>query len=254
MDEIAWIRALTLQPGIGLAYADKIFQTAEKTGGELHSVVRAEFGRELPTRVRDGLESFKKTMKELLPEERKNHPDMLIQAVLENGYSKHVLLNFENARDRLEDLKQLVNFAHTYASLKEFLMDATLREGFRGETIVETQTSPSSPPLVLSTIHQAKGLEWKAVFVIGLSEGQFPHLKSLADEEQLEEERRLFYVATTRAKEQLILTHPMMRYDSQAGMVIQRPSPFILELSSDLYDEVEVEEGRSEETVYIDAE
>ncbi len=252
LDEIAWIRALTLQSGIGFGYADKIFQATEKTPGQLRSVVGAEFGKEFPARVREGLESFKKTMKQLVPEQKKEHPDMLIQAVLENGYSKHVLLNFENARDRLEDLKQLVNFAHTYKSLKEFLADATLREGFRGETVVESQTEQPTAPLLLSTIHQAKGLEWKAVFVIGLSEGQFPHAKSLADAEQLEEERRLFYVASTRAKEHLILTHPMMRYDSQAGMVINRPSVFVQELSSDLYDEVEVEENRSEETIYID--
>ena len=251
-DEIAWIRALTLQPGIGVAYADKIFQAAEKNGVELRPIISTEFGKELPGRVREGLELFKKIMKNCLVEEKKDHPDMLIEAVLENGYSKHVLLNFENARDRLEDLKQLVNFAHTYKSLKEFLADVTLREGFRGETIVEAETETPSAPLVLSTIHQAKGLEWKAVFVIGLSEGQFPHAKSLADEAQLEEERRLFYVASTRAKENLILTHPMMRYDSQAGMVINRPSPFILELSSDLYDEVEVEEDSREETIYVD--
>jgi DNA helicase-2/ATP-dependent DNA helicase PcrA len=252
-NEIAWVRALTLQPGIGFGYADKIFQASKKTDGSLHHVVDAEFGREFPPRVREGLQSFKKILKDLVPEERKDHPDMLIEAVLENGYTQHVLLNFENARDRLEDLKQLVNFAHTYKSLKEFLADVTLREGFRGETIVEAEAEQSlSTPLVLSTIHQAKGLEWKAVFVIGLSEGQFPHAKSLANEEQLEEERRLFYVACTRAKEQLILTHPMMRYDSQVGTVINKPSPFIAELSPDLYDEVEVEEGRNEETIYID--
>ena len=169
--------------------------------------------------------------------------------------SKHLLLNFENARDRLEDLRQLVNFAHSYKGLKDFLADVMLKEGFRGETFVEAGAErDEEAPLVLSTIHQAKGLEWKAVFVIGLSEGQFPHLKALDSEESLEEERRLFYVASTRAKDLLFLTQPMMRYDSQAGMVITRPSLFILELSHDLYEEVEVEERKTNETIYIDEE
>jgi DNA helicase II / ATP-dependent DNA helicase PcrA len=107
-------------------------------------------------------------------------------------------------------------------------------------------------PLVLSTIHQAKGLEWKAVFLIGLCEGQFPHAKSLADEDALEEERRLFYVAVTRAKEELFLMHPMTRFDYAEGMVICRPSLFVEELPSDTYQEVEVDEEGEEPTIYLD--
>jgi len=162
-------------------------------------------------------------------------------------------MNFENAEDRLEDLKELVNFAHTYKKLKDFLADVTLREGFKGESILNPGgEEEAEDQLVLSTIHQAKGLEWRAVFVISLSEGQFPHAKSLENEEELEEERRLFYVASTRAKEELILIHPMTRYDYSAGTVINRPSVFITELGSRVYDEVEVEESREEETIYLD--
>ena len=162
-------------------------------------------------------------------------------------------MNFENAEDRLEDLKELVNFAHTYKKLKDFLADVTLREGFKGESILnhDGEEGPRNE-LVLSTIHQAKGLEWRAVFVISLSEGQFPHAKSMENEDELEEERRLFYVASTRAKEELILVHPMTRYDYHAGTVINRPSAFISELDSHVYEEVEVEESREEETIYLD--
>ena len=105
---------------------------------------------------------------------------------------------------------------------------------------------------MLSSIHQAKGLEWKVVFVIGLSDGQFPHARSMEDEEDLEEERRLFYVAVTRAKEELILVHAMTRYDYNAGNVISRPSCFVAELPSGVYDDVEVEESEEEETIYLD--
>lgn len=255
LDELAWIRALMLQAGIGVGYADRIFQKVEEVQGDMARLLEDSFGGSLPPRVRQGFLQFRGVLKRLAEPERRDHPEMLLEEVLERGYNKHVLLNFENARDRLEDLRQLVNFAHSYKNLKEFLADVTLREGFRGESFEGAgEGGEGEAPLVLSTIHQAKGLEWGSVFVIGLTEGQFPHLKSLESEQQLEEERRLFYVASTRAKDLLFLTQPMMRYDSQAGMVICRPSPFTAELSPTLYDEVEVEERSNDETIYIDEE
>ncbi|MBI3252116.1 MAG: ATP-dependent helicase [Candidatus Omnitrophica bacterium] len=253
LDEIAWRRALMLQPGIGPGYAEKIFGLVEKEGGNLEKTAAISFGQALPPRVREGLHSFKKILKSLLSGEKRDRPDALAEEVLEQGYNKHVLLNFENARDRLEDLRQLVNFAHTYKNLKDFLADVTLRESFKGETILDPGGEGAvEEELVLSTIHQAKGLEWKAVFVIGLAEGQFPHAKSMEKEEELEEERRLFYVAATRAKEELILIQPLTRFDYQAGTVINRPSLFLEELPADVYDTIEVEENQEEETIYLE--
>ena len=252
MDELAWGRALMLQPGIGAGYAEKIFHEVEKAGGDLVKVSSAMFGENLPPRVREGFSGFKKVLKCLVKEDLKNHPDMLIEEILDKGYNKHVLMNFENAQERLEDLRELVNFAHTYKDLKDFLADATLREGFRGETFTEGAEAEPFEQLVLSTIHQAKGLEWKAVFVIGLSEGLFPHAKSMASEESLEEERRLFYVAVTRAKQELAMIHPMTRFDYQAGTVISRPSVFIAELPLSVYDEIEIEESPEEKTIYLE--
>jgi len=255
LDELAWIRALMLQAGIGIGFADRIFQKVEQASGDLPRILEDTFGADLPARVRQGFSQFHAVLKKLLEPERRDHPEMLLEEVLERGYSKHVLLNFENARDRLEDLRQLVNFAHSYKDLKEFLADVMLREGFRGESFEQGDADKADEaPLILSTIHQAKGLEWTAVFVIGLSEGQFPHLKSMESEQALEEERRLFYVASTRAKDLLFLTQPMMRYDSQVGMVICRPSLFTAELPSELYEEVEVEERPNHETLYVDEE
>ena len=253
MDELSWIRALTLQPGIGAGYAEKIFNLVEKEKGDPRPVALPSFGENLPPRVREGLSGFKKTFKSLIKEDLKDSPDVLIERVLDKGYNQYVLMNFENARDRLEDLKELVNFAHTYKHLKEFLADVTLRESFKGESILESG-APDEPEdeLILSTIHQAKGLEWRAVFVIGLSEGQFPHAKSMESEEEIEEERRLFYVAVTRAKEELILVHPMTRYDYNEGTVINHPSLFIEELPSHVVDDLEVEEETgNEKTIYL---
>ena len=253
LDELAWTRALTLQPGIGATYAEKIFESAGKEKGGFEKVFSHDFGAYFSPKIREGLGVFKRTMKALLKEEVNGHPDLMLEAVLENGYNKQVLVSFDNAQERLEDLRQLVNFAHTYKNLRDFLADVTLREGFRGESLLETRLLEKDvEELVLSTIHQAKGLEWHAVFVISVSEGQFPHAKSMEDEDQLEEERRLFYVAATRAKEELILVHPMTRYDYSVGTVINRPSLFVEELSKRVLEEVEVEESEEEETIYLD--
>ena len=84
--------------------------------------------------------------------------------------------------------------------------------------------------LVLTTIHQAKGLEWRSVFVIGLAEGHFPHHKVYAESREMEEERRLFYVACTRAKEYLYLIYPIFTNSYMTGDSICRPSTFLTEV------------------------
>jgi DNA helicase-2/ATP-dependent DNA helicase PcrA len=92
---------------------------------------------------------------------------------------------------------------------------------------------------VLSTVHQAKGLEWRAVFVIWCAEGWAPTPR-VGEEGAPEAERRLFYVAATRAMDQLYLCYPLMTFDRQVGSVIQRPSRFIAELKSHHYEEWQV--------------
>lgn len=245
LDEISWLRALTLQPGIGAVYADKLFREFIDSKKGLEFMAGPTFGRSLPDKARKGLGGFKKILASLLDERRKNSPEEAISSILENGYERHALASFENPKDRLDDLKELVNFAHGYKSIKDFLTDVTLREGFRGETV---NGAPSGDEyLVLSTIHQAKGLEWKAIFLIGLCENQFPHPKSIEEPMELEEERRLFYVAATRAKQRLYLIHPITRYDHQMGTVIARKSLFLEELSKGLYDTWEIEEPSEDE-------
>ena len=254
LDELAWTRSLTLQPGIGDGFAGKIFLKFEEGGADLQKILKNEFAGSFPKKMQEGFLGFRAVMKRLLSEMLKDRPDLLIDTIIESGYNKHVLLNFENAQDRLEDLKELVNFAHTYKTLKSFLADAALKESFKGESVAgqADKKAADDNELILSTIHQAKGLEWRAVFIIHLSEGQFPHAKSMESENAVEEERRLFYVAGTRAKEDLILVHPMTRFDYNLGTVISRPSLFTLELPNDCYMDVEVEQSPQEETIYLD--
>lgn len=238
-DELSWIRALSMQPGIGLAYAGRIFDEFSNRG-DLGKITGRGFGKFLPERVRRGLDKFKKIMGSISKKDLKNRPDEMIARVIDSGYANYVIANFDNAKDRIDDLRELVNFAHTYKSTRSLLHDITLRESFKGETINGVPSHQEH--LVLSTIHQAKGLEWKAVFMIGLCEGQFPHHKSKDEPVELEEERRLFYVAATRTKNDLYLIHPITRYDYQMGTVISRKSLFLEELNPDLYQRWEIEQ------------
>ncbi len=246
LDELAWIRALSLHPGIGTSYAGKVFDEFSGSG-KLDDILKQSFGRFLPERAQRGLRVFKKIMKPLLTEDLEKKPDEAIARVLEHGYSTYAITHFDNAKDRVDDLRELVNFAHQYKSMRSLLHDITLRESFKGETINGAPVHDEH--MVLSTIHQAKGLEWKVVFIIGLCEGQFPHSKTKEDPAQLEEERRLFYVAATRTQDDLYLMHPLTRYDYQLGTVISRKSVFIEELDSELYDKWEIEEEYAEDRV-----
>ncbi|MFC1577226.1 ATP-dependent helicase [Candidatus Omnitrophota bacterium] len=239
IDEVSWIRALSQQAGIGSIYADRIYRKFVDSGMDFKKFMSSGFGKGLPGRALSGLERFKKIAGGIIDKVARNKPDEAIRAILENGYEGYVLANYDDGTDRLDDLRELVNFAHSYRSVKSFISDTTLREGFKGETISGVPSHDEH--LVLSTIHQSKGLEWKAVFVIGLCEGQFPHSRSADDPMDLEEERRLFYVAATRTKQQLYLVHPITRYDYNMGMVISRRSKFLEELGEGLYSAWELE-------------
>ena len=90
--------------------------------------------------------------------------------------------------------------------------------------------------LTLTSVHQAKGVEWKVVFVIWAAEGKFPSPRSLKEANSEEEERRLWYVALTRAKDELYLTYPLMMVDYNRQTVLQKPSRFIMELPPALFE------------------
>ncbi len=243
-DEISWLRALSIQPGIGTVYAGRVFDEFSNSG-DLNRIIGKQFGNFLPERAQRGLKNFKKMMRSIVNRGLEKKPDEAINGIIDNGYAGYVMTHFDNAKDRIDDLHELVNFAHNYKSTRRLLRDITLRESFKGETINGVPSHDEH--LVLSTIHQAKGLEWKIVFIIGLCEGQFPHHKSKEEPLELEEERRLFYVATTRTKSQLYLLHPITRYDYQMGTVISRRSLFLEELDEKRYDRWEIEEKHAQE-------
>ena len=179
---------------------------------------------------------FAITFAQLEQADIKNHPSRMIQIVLEAVYQDYMKETFENYQTRLEDLQQFAIFSKQFTSLEEFLSQMALLTNMENEQ--QRNQTDDEDRLRLSTIHQAKGLEFKVVFIIMLCEGLFPSNRSVESPEGVEEERRLMYVAATRARDELYLTYPLMRlsYDRSQPSWCER-SRFIREIPGNLLNE-----------------
>jgi DNA helicase-2/ATP-dependent DNA helicase PcrA len=153
-------------------------------------------------------------------------------------YEPYLMEKYENANDRYLDLKEFITLSGKYELLSELLAEVAISETFLGEEKTGSPEKDDERPVVLSTIHQAKGLEWENVYVIGLADSMFPHSRSMNTKAEIEEERRLFYVAATRAKKNLVLSYPQTRWNYQQT-VIMRKSLFLEEIEDDnVYQDV----------------
>jgi DNA helicase-2/ATP-dependent DNA helicase PcrA len=231
-DEISFKRAICLHKGIGRSFAYKVWDKLTNKQLPLDEIEKS-----LPARQRQGFDEFSKLIKAL---RKVRNPQGALEEVLKS-YRNYCYLSFDHSDERVLDLEELAKMAASYLNIKEFLFDLGSFEEFKGETILSTERKDEM--LVLSTIHQAKGLEWEAVFIIGFCDYEFPHPKALGSEASLEEERRLFYVAATRAKSILNITYPQTKHTYKNGIIITRPSMFIYELPKSLYEEIMVEDG-----------
>jgi len=138
---------------------------------------------------------------------------------------------------REKDLEHFITIASRYRSLSSLLSDMALEppnDSIGGVLAVD----PDEGPLVLSTIHSAKGLEFHSVFIIWALEGRFPSFYNTSSAEELEEERRLLYVAATRAKQNLFISYPTRVFDKSLRMVLSQPSQFIDGMSSRMLEPV----------------
>jgi DNA helicase-2/ATP-dependent DNA helicase PcrA len=160
----------------------------------------------------------------------------MITAVIEAVYDDYLKTKFPNYEQRREDLQVLQNYARQYQKTAEFLDQLALVTSL--ETENELGSRRDDDEMVnLSSVHQAKGLEWRVVFVIWMADGMFPSSRSLESDAAIEEERRLFYVAVTRAKDELYLTYPLMKLNAGDGEMFQRPSRFLAEVPTALLEE-----------------
>lgn len=235
-DEIAWMRVLGLQTGIGDASASLIASQV-KVATEFGKILLPEAALHFPKRAQEGWREFVEIAREMVT--RGEAPSLMIRAVTESRYRDYLEREYPNWRERLEDLEQLALFAEGYQEVGQFLSDIALYDDVVAGRNESSAGGKDEERMVLSTIHQAKGLEWDTVFILHLAEGSFPSRRALA-EDGMEEERRLFYVAVTRARKRLFLTYPMtVGYDT---LVFNQPSTFTEEVPPRLFERVEVRE------------
>ena len=198
-----------------------------------------EGGRLVPKKALDAFHLFLDLIKILkggTDQEKTLQPSGAIDHILRHGYEDYLYNHYPNAEDRIEDIEQMTRFAQNYTSLEHFISELSLQSASGGEV---EDGEEDKERVILSTIHQAKGLEWDTVFVIGLNDGRFPSARSLKTDYE-EEERRLFYVAVTRARDDLYLCYPITSEDWN-GLGLLKPSRFIRELPEDVYEEILVE-------------
>ena len=269
-DELSWKRTMKLYPKVGEKTAAEVWARISEAVNPLEKFLR---GLDVSGRgVSESLKSLRSVLSLLDGEGMKHNPSESIRIVVERGYADYARSKFANAQARLDDLEQLSQYALRYEDVNQFLDEVALANPIAGEDVAVV--GPEDEKIVLSSVHQAKGLEWRTVFVIWLADGRFPSQRALrvpggiirvepsrvhealpllegavedapiVDEQGTrelvipgeEEERRLFYVAVTRAMQELYLVFPVMARDRGGMDVLMEPSRFVRELPGDSYE------------------
>jgi DNA helicase-2/ATP-dependent DNA helicase PcrA len=242
-DEISFKRCVRLFPGIGGQSAERLWQktapllTDPIDFSRLHSIDK------VPGKAANSWKQWVHTLEECAPGGIPLEPAAMLPCILEAYYLDYLINRYPNADARREDLETLSGYARGFTSTEEFLaqlallnaVDTSGTDGLRNQS-----ESDSSSKLTLSSIHQAKGLEWRVVFLIWLADGMFPTQRSVENDDALEEERRLFYVGVTRCEDDLYLTWPEVRLNASYGDAFQRPSRFLQELPKDVVEVWEI--------------
>lgn len=238
-DEVSWFRLLNLQIGIGEVTSKNLIAYLTKANN-INNVLKQEVEQLLSERAKNGWRELKNIFLKILKME-KFLPGELIRKIIKSNYQNYLELNYPNYQERLDDLEQLSKFSDRYQNLNTFLAEITMQENFSAARLrTDNQNEDHEEKIILSTIHQAKGLEWEVVFLINLTEDALPHPRALSEPGGLEEERRLFYVAVTRAQKNLYLTYSLT--NNYNSYYLKTPSPFLKEIPDALLEETKNDE------------
>ena len=242
-DALSWVRLLVQWPGIGAQTADRIAGRIAGLDGDSPippSDALAEAAANARGRGKQALSRLAKLWGAL---GREDTPGAEIRRIVEDHYGEYIERTFPNATARTEDLTHLATFADHHGTSRAFLDEVALAQGVSAESV-----GPKDAPqdqLVLSTVHQAKGLEWPVCFVLWLAQGRFPSQQALRTPAEVEEERRLFYVSVTRAADELYLLYPTVEEGRDGPSRLMRPSQFLTELDRlpNVFERWEIEEA-----------
>jgi DNA helicase-2/ATP-dependent DNA helicase PcrA len=237
-DETAWRRLLLMLPRVGNMRAAQIWDFLSAAEDPLGAAGSEAVAARLPAQAVPAWTRFGEDLERLRGQAQQGSPEALIETVVSGGYRDYLLSQYEDPESRLEDLQQLALFASRYESPETLVADMVLMGELYAQDVV--RGAENEERLILSSVHQAKGLEWETVFLIRLCEGSFPSPRALAESQGEEEERRIFYVATTRARQEIYLLYPLIEAHARSGLLI-KPSRFVLEVDPELYDRGEIE-------------
>lgn len=234
-DELAFQRLCCLLPRVGQRTARKIWQ---QLGGRFQAAAQQDrqlLQSAVPKAAQVDVKIWIDLMERYVDEGYDRHPDRLLDAFYEDYYDRFAQETFDNYERRVEDIQELVRYVGQFESAEAFLSDVALLTNLDEDVgTVDAQ----GDGLRLSTIHQAKGLEWKVVFILWLADGMFPSGRSLSETADDSEERRLFYVAVTRAQDELFLCVPERRRARDGSLTFYSPSRFVKEVPDDHFHQL----------------
>ncbi|KXU35181.1 DNA helicase UvrD [Cephaloticoccus primus] len=244
-DTLAWQRIATLLPKVGEKGAQKIHAAARDHAVLLQSDFVAALATDdvlskVPKDAREEWPHFCASLAEVAAELRDGRaPALAVEHAIEGWYGDYLRGAFADYAERLDELKALATFATRFDTVDDFLSQIVLLNGETADARSATDAEKPAAAIRLTTIHQAKGLEYDVVFLIGLADGQFPSRRAI-DAGDIEEERRLFYVAVTRAKNELYLSYPKVASRPGPGGMMNTPSRFLLEVPDTLYERLRI--------------
>ncbi len=232
-DVISLNRILLLLKGVGSATVNNIIPIIK---GQLNPDIKL-----LPSNKVSSIEPMLRILGRLQNLIATKKPSEIVDEVI-NYYRPILKDKYDDFSKREKDLDHFEYLAGQYSNLEDFISDMALEPP---DTSVEGMYKNNSDDeaLTISTIHSAKGLEWDSVFIIGAVDGRFPSAYSFNSEEEMDEELRLMYVATTRAKNNLYITYPVDMYDYSMNMVLSKPSRFLNGISDDILELWDITEG-----------
>lgn len=236
-DVTAFMRFTGLLPKVGARTSIKLLSDAKALAAReslslVDALLHSKVFKRVPEPAKEQWPSLVQTLKDVQHAVETCHPERVVELAVEGWYSGFIREVYPNWTSRMDDLESLIGFAARFDTMQELLAQLILLNSETSNRSID----PDTDCVRLTTIHQSKGLEFPVVFVIGLADGQLP-LKRAIESDDVEEERRLFYVAVTRAMDELYLSYPILTTQGGPPMRME-PSRFVQILPKDCFESV----------------